>query len=227
MVATARIEDGKSSQLTPNPYGSCLDGPCAPYAGTTRLPINFNANPNRGVFLYLNQGVHVTFNVRVQDITRQADTWGTSIPVVREKDVFTGKLQLLDIPIDSHFRDALRIYDFDSYGPDSSSVRVRIYDMCGVGPLDRDCQMTPLVDTAVTLQVIHASTIPSEPASWMYPDLLAAFPQLGNVPPAMYDPIAVPRVRIDIDPITPGLRFWAFVSVTNNATQHVTVIAPN
>src|SRR5260370_32300719 len=36
----------------------------------------------------------------------------------------------------------------------------------------------------------------------------------------------VDRVRIEITPATDGLRLWAFVSVTNNETQHVTVIAP-
>jgi len=29
-----------------------------------------------------------------------------------------------------------------------------------------------------------------------------------------------------VEPITPGSKIWAFVSVTNNATQHVTVVNP-
>ena len=42
------------------------------------------------------------------------------------------------------------------------------------------------------------------------------------------DPVlgAVPLLRIEVTPVTPGLRFWTFVSVTNNETQHVTLITP-
>jgi hypothetical protein len=35
------------------------------------------------------------------------------------------------------------------------------------------------------------------------------------------------RVRIEIEPLTPGLRYWAFVAVVNNDTQHLTVISPS
>jgi hypothetical protein len=33
-------------------------------------------------------------------------------------------------------------------------------------------------------------------------------------------------VRIEVQSATPGVPIWAFASVTNNATQHVTVIVP-
>ena len=32
--------------------------------------------------------------------------------------------------------------------------------------------------------------------------------------------------NVIVEPITPGLKIWAFISATNNETQHVTVIAP-
>ena len=51
----------------------------------------------------------------------------------------------------------------------------------------------------------------------MIGDLSNAFPQLAGQS----------RVRIDLDPVTADLRIWAFVSTTHNATQQVTVIAPN
>jgi len=34
------------------------------------------------------------------------------------------------------------------------------------------------------------------------------------------------RVRIEVAPLTSGLRLWGFVSVTNNQTQHVTTVVP-
>ena len=55
----------------------------------------------------------VTFNLRVQDLSRQALTWGTELPVVSESEAFMDTLQLLNIPTDPRFRAAIRIYDFE------------------------------------------------------------------------------------------------------------------
>ena len=44
-------------------------------------------------------------------------------------------------------------------------------------------------------------------------DLLTTFPEIA----------AQKRVRVEV---TLGSRLWAFVTVTNNQTQHVTVISP-
>jgi len=35
------------------------------------------------------------------------------------------------------------------------------------------------------------------------------------------------RLAVEVEPLTPGLRIWSFVSVTNNETEHVTIITPN
>jgi hypothetical protein len=35
------------------------------------------------------------------------------------------------------------------------------------------------------------------------------------------------RLRIEVLPETAGAKLWGMVSVTNNDTQHVTIIAPN
>ena len=34
------------------------------------------------------------------------------------------------------------------------------------------------------------------------------------------------EVRVEVAPATEGLRFWAFVSTTNNQTHHVTLTTP-
>lgn len=39
-------------------------------------------------------------------------------------------------------------------------------------------------------------------------------------------PASSPFVRVEVEPLGEGARFWAFVSVTNNETQHVTLITP-
>jgi hypothetical protein len=225
-----RNEADQSVDISDNPFGLCNQ--CIPYAphSTFRIPL-YASNPNAGRFLYIGSpGVrNVTFTLRVQDISRQALTWGTTIPVVRDRDVFGGKLQLLDIPIDSRFRAALRVYDFEP--PTEATprvVRLRIYDMCGIGQIDTRCANTPLVDTSLTLVASgHESypAFPQSPGTVFIGDLAGTFEQLANLPPVNL-PDSTPRVRLDVDPVTPSLRFWAFVSVTNNETQHVTVISP-
>ena len=185
-------------------------------------------DPNGGEFIYVSDPRAVTFSLRIQDISRQATTWGTSLPVVPPQGAFKTTLHLLDVTVDPRFRSALRIYDFDSLGPDPTYVRLRIYDLCGLSPVDRDCNRPPLVDTNIALVPRQTTTTPSVPATSMIGDLVAAFPQLANVKPAvLVGPERPASIRIDIDPITLGLRFWAFASVTNNETQHVTVITPN
>src|SRR5438105_3909947 len=72
----------------------------------------------------------ISLSLRVQDVSREARTWGTTVPVVRERDAFTGRLQLLDVPVDDRFRVALRVYDFDeppASGSYDRAVRIRFY----------------------------------------------------------------------------------------------------
>lgn len=35
-----------------------------------------------------------------------------------------------------------------------------------------------------------------------------------------------PMLSIEIEPRTAGSEFWAFVSITNNETQHLTLVTP-
>jgi hypothetical protein len=59
------------------------------------------------------------FSLRVRDVSRTAEGFGTEIPVVRESDLFSGTLTLLDIPRDSAYRVKLRIYAFGDLQPGS------------------------------------------------------------------------------------------------------------
>jgi hypothetical protein len=164
----------------------------------------------------------VTFHLRAHDISRDASTFGTSVPVVREKDVYTGRLQLIDIPVGGDFRSALRVYDWDSNTKVPRVVRLRIYEVCLYATPDwylGKCNDEALVDTTLDLPNggEESYTNPDHPGFAMIGDLAAAFPQL----------VGPSRVRIDLDPVTSDLRFWAFASTTHNETQQVTVIAPN
>ncbi|HEX8152273.1 MAG TPA: hypothetical protein VF698_04060, partial [Thermoanaerobaculia bacterium] len=51
----------------------------------------------------------------------------------------------------------------------------------------------------------------------------------GEIPSlqALLPALSPSALRLEIEPLTPGSRYWAFVSVTNNDTQLVTVVTPN
>jgi len=187
----------------------------------------YNVDPNGGAFLYVGNLAAISLELRVQDISRQSQTWGTEIPVVYEQDLFASTLHLVDVTLDPRFRATLRIYDFDPADDRDSAVRIRIYDLCGIDLINQQCAADPYVDTTVTLRKSGSDT--NTPHSAVFPDLVASFPILSSVPPKVVGPGA-PRpasVRIDIDPVAPAdLRFWAFATVTNDETQHVTAITP-
>ena len=157
-----------------------------------------------GSFLHVARphNASVTFNLRVQDISRQALTWGTELPVVRESEAFVDPLQLLNIPTDSRFRVAVRVYDFE---PENTAhhVRLRVYG----------ATKQLIAETMVALVSFDRRLLPGYA---QFTDLVATFPQLASSE----------TVRVEITPITRGLRFWAFASVTNNETQHVTTVTP-
>ncbi len=229
---TVRNDSDEAVVVTTTPVALCGECPPVPPRTTFNFPLVV-PDQNLGAFVYVGSPGFgkVTFMLRVQDVSRQAQTWGTQIPVVRERNVYTGKLQLLDIPVDSHSRSALRVYDFDPPAPAAPrAVRLRIYDMCGIGPIDSHCSNDPLVDSVLTLATTPESSeaYPDHPAGAMIGNLIDAFPQLASVPPTVLPSgkFRPASVRIDIDAFSPGLRFWAFVSATNNETQHVTTIAP-
>lgn len=167
-----------------------------PGAHSTMTP---DANRPNGILAYLpRQGSsNVHFGVLVRDLSRQAEVLGTEVPVVREKDFFDRPLELLNVPADPRFRVALRVYDLGTPG----GIHIRIQ------PLSGD---EMLVDTFV---------FPAgrNPAYAQISDFLAAYPRLAGKGP----------LRITVDAPIPGNpTLWAFASITNNETQHVTTISP-
>ena len=189
--------------LSPCPI-ECATGVVSPHVSfRPEVSLRF---PYPGAFLFVSRpgNARVSFNLRVLDLSRQALAWGTEIPVVREKDVRTDAITLLNVPTDSRFRTMLRVYDFDGAADDQ--VRVRIYAAN---------DQAVLADSIVTLR---------SPSG--LPEAIPGYAQIGNLTDTYPQLLSADRLRIEITPVTPGVRFWAFVSVTNNDTQHVTTITP-
>jgi hypothetical protein len=157
-----------------------------------------------GAFIYVPARLarDVITKVRVHDTSRDASAHGVEIPVVSDLD-FAASLRLTSIPTDARFRSTLRVYAYDAanFGP----VTLRVRD---------NADGTLLATVPVALNAVRSEE-----------DNLPASAQLS------LDPIIEPlrshaRLRIDIadsDAIRP---IWAFVSITNNQTQEITLVTP-
>lgn len=199
-------------------YGPCdlnaCPGPLPIAANSTIFPGMVHPGGN-GVFVSVRTTdvEKVTFQLRVQDISRQAQTWGTTIPTVRESQAFTtGTASLTDVVQNADFRSMLRIYGFDPEAP-QRLVRVRIY---GIDP-----QRTEPVGAGDSLLYERVLTIDLHPITLFTDAPMIELP-LWTVPELQ----GQERLRIEVERASADLRFWAFVSITNNATQHVTILAP-
>src|SRR5947209_4818998 len=73
------------------------------------------SNSGGGLFLSVPRGRidDIDINLRVQDVSRQSQTWGTQIPVVRDTD-FRAVVLLHNVPTDARFRSGLRAYNYYS-----------------------------------------------------------------------------------------------------------------
>lgn len=145
---------------------------------------------------------HVSFSLRVRDVARQAEGFGTEIPVVREEDMHRDgePLTLLDVPLDPRYRTKVRLYAFGGLpggfvilhkpadGPRVTGIPVTMRRSCsGVA-----CAATPWYGEA-------------------------------DLPAGAVDE----RVNVYVSPGQYGAMTWAFASVTNNDTQQVTIVTPD
>lgn len=171
---------------------------------TMRLLVFDRPTPPPGQFVRIlrDEAAEIEFALHVRDVMGVTTSWGTQIPVVAESD-FRPELALINIPLTSAYRDHLRIY---TTGETDTAVTMRIAPLGNDGDSD--------VDVVVEEFVIAAATIAGLPGYFEIRDLRARFPQL----------LGEERMRIALDAERP---IWAFAAVTNNATNEVTIFAPN
>ena len=169
--------------------------PYATIAPNSTIHLLRNSPAGATVLMSSAEAVNVVFSARVRDLSRQSETWGTEIPVVDVAELSSSAAHLLNIPSGAEFRVTLRIYDFSGFDP--RSFRVRVF------PLEGD---TPMNETVVS--TLH---VPGEAMTQATVTDLLSRGETG-------------AVRFEITALSEGTRFWAFASVTNNVTQHVTVV---
>jgi hypothetical protein len=182
--------------LTPCP------APVSVPKGSTVTPTLYGAGPGIFVFIPRRNVSDIDIALRIQDISRQSETWGTAIPVVRAND-FRSIVRLNGVPTDSRFRDTLRLYGYSGM---SDPITIRIFD---------PASPQALVEGNFSLR---ASTDLLFPSYLDINGLTDTFPAIRGRD----------TVRVEVTSAsTPPKPIWAFVSVTNNETQHVTAIAPS
>jgi hypothetical protein len=178
-------------------------------AGSVQL-LN-DANP-WGRVLYAIRGTTDSLDLasRVRDTSRQAQTAGTEVPVVRERD-FRSRLRFMNIPVDSRYRVMLRLWSigdnpFGNNPPFIAAVPVSLLSTpVPVLPIS----MTKISGTAMSFGSIDVTSLLTR---------TPANPTTLQVYTTAYRSDAVP---LAFPPI------WGMLSITNNDTQQVTIISPH
>ena len=211
------------SSVEPFALSSSCDPPC----GVTEL-ISFAPNyPFPAAFWQTHSGeppgqlIYVRNDVRSEPAKislrlSQTGKPGTEIqlPVVREREFTSATVDILGVPVDANYRSTLRIYGIDPnlFG----DVRVRAYT-------DKDSDVSLLDDTVYSLIAIPV----------VVPQREGGTGTLSIRPPSVEINFATdryegnPKIRYEITPITPGLKIWAFVSVTDKTSQAIVLRTPS
>lgn len=173
------------------------------------VPSGVEWNPGHILYVGRSRMGQLPMQLRVRDISRSATSYGTEVPLVWESETTREAIHLLNIPLDSRFRQHLRVY---ALGRSSElfEARVRIYSFPG----DLLLADVPLRLAAVD-EPEQSDEFPSQPA---YAEILSLASAVSG-----FDGDAI---RLEIIPESPAGQFWAFVAVTNNDTQHVTLVTP-
>jgi hypothetical protein len=162
-----------------------------------------------GFLMTVRDASSLHFSLRVFEESAWREDLGVDVPIVREADLFNGPVQLMDIPRSDTdlFRYTLRVYGLGN----APTVAVRLNGYVTMADGTPDLVMTRNV------QLVR---IGRGLGHYYYEDgsfvneMVFAVGQMG-------------MIRIEVEPLTPNLRWWAFASATNKKTQDVTIVTPH
>lgn len=178
--------------------------------------------PSNGVILHAEDTYADSLRVslRVHDLSRQAQSFGATIPVVPESR-FVHAVALLGLPgEDPRFRLNLRIYSLATDSPVQVDVQA-----FATNPNQT------VIDTARDIMLgsrTFSLLLPapgSEDPRSLPPGTAPSYLSIGDLTTITGGKTS-PLYRLEISSATPGATIWAFATITNNDTQEVTIIAP-
>jgi hypothetical protein len=195
-----------------------LGVPCfASLPPNATVPYAFFPNQPFGLILYppRSHSGQLHYQLRIRDLSRQLETWGTELPVVHETD-FKSTVQLLDVPTSSEFRNSLRIY---ALSQDTIPVRIRVFSQ----PEPTVTQPVPHAELLAeeALELVWRPSVDNHPDYPRWPAYAAIHDFAKTY--ASVEASSLVRIELTAEGSAP---IWAFVSVTNNVTQHVTTLTP-
>lgn len=220
-TAAVAVSNISATPVDVQGHGDCRTGaPCRPLPIPPNTTVYINQLLRSNVpaaFINVEPGRinDLSITMRVFDQSRQTLTWGASLPVVTEEELFRKPFGIGDINVTDAFRSTLRIFDFDA--TTLGAVRIKVYEVFPSaanevmpGPPDQLlATLTPVFATPVegggTIGHPGYASVPL----WLLPELAEA-----------------QYVRVVIEPLDDTGEYWAMVSSTHNETQHVTVLAP-
>ena len=183
------------------------------YSGPSLDRGELGSTPNPASLLYVERDKAATIaaNLHLVEQTYRTMEFGIELPVVREHELFTTTLTLPRVPMPgaTQGRMHLRVYGVESPSG-AARTRVRVYAGDTV-TLDQTFDLQPPVYSLATPRPNEFDE--PQPSYRM----LLLPPELAR---------GTDAVRVEVDPVTPGLKFWAMASVTTNVTQHVTIVSP-
>lgn len=184
----------------------CIDYPCGErLAAGERVAFEGGDYP-RGVALLVprNEAPALSFALRARDVSRQAEDFGTAIPVVREHDMYFNRMMtMLDVPVEPRYRVKARVYAL----PPADLAGVMTVAFVTIVRADGTRTETPLMLQRDCTTLTCAQTP-------LYAEL--------DLPPGA----AGERVDVYVDGMQESLS-WSFITVTNNDTQQVTIVTPD
>jgi hypothetical protein len=152
---------------------------------------------------------NLAYTLRVFEQGAQFEDLGVDVPVVRERDLKYGAVQLMNVPASDPeaFRYLLRVYGVGS--APFAVVRVNGY----LNMVDGSSDLVVTKELKLT-QIRHG-------LGHYYAEDTDLVRQLIQYTGGMG------QLRIEIEPMSPNLRWWGMLSATNNRTNDVTIVTPN
>lgn len=145
---------------------------------------------------------------RIRDVSRSESTAGVAVPVARGED-FRSSFVLPDVPIEPGSRAVLRLWSLEN----APSVEVYVEGFIPLGG-------------GSTLQVFKRITLARVSDQEMLFASSADFLATPFASPPGIPPGTTSKVDLTIRSALGLQTFWPMVSVTNNQTQQVTIVAP-
>jgi hypothetical protein len=144
------------------------------------------------------------------------------VPVVRERDLRTTSIALAGVPLDPGFRLMLRMYD--PFRTANARFAVHFWAEWRVPNANAAAysSQAPALLGSTEVTLVDPPQLQSDPdLEPGYAELPIGREMLSNVPPWSRN------IAVEVEPLTPGVRFWAFITATRNDSQQVLTITPH